>query len=199
MNKLITTDQEGFNTWLISKGYLDQDGVLSVKLREAEALFLSEDIQKHRATIEDSFTSICEDLWAVFKGQYWVELGFNNFAEFLASPEIDLAPSVGYGYKEIARLMEEGKIGKQEVREIGSSKTRTLLPVIRNEDDEEVIDEWLEKAKTLNNLDLQDEVAGKEILRYHGSGKLDDILAELRREGKEAFWEGEVHLRIRTL
>ena len=197
MTTQLTTTNEEFNQWLVKKGYLDENGVLTVKMREARALWLQEDIMKHRTTIENSFTSICEDLWAVFKGQYWVELGFNNFTEFLASPEIDIAPSVGYGYKELAKLISEGKLERAKVQEIGPSKARTLLPVIRNEDDEEVIDEWLEKAQTLNNLDLQDEVAGKEIHRYHGSGKLDDILVALHKE--EAFWEEDVHLRIRTL
>lgn len=181
------------------KGYLREGGELTVNLREAEALYLQEDIQKHRATIENSFTSICEDLWTIFKKQYWVELGFSNFTEFLSSPEIDLPASVGYDYERLGKLMAEGKIGKEEVRKIGPSKARALLPVISKEEDEEVIEEWLSRAETLNNLDLQDAVAGKEIQRYSGSGKLNDILAELHGKGREAFWEEDVHLRIRTL
>jgi len=199
MNQQLTTTNDDFNQWLMVKGYLGEGGELTVSLREAEALYLQEDIQKHRATIENSFTSICEDLWTIFKKQYWVELGFSNFTEFLSSPEVDLPTSIGYSYKELARLMEEGKLEKERVKKIGPSKARTLLPVISKEEDEEVIEEWLSRAETLNNLDLQDAVAGKEIQRYSGSGKLNDILAELHGESHQAFWKEDVHLRIRTL
>jgi hypothetical protein len=199
MTTQLTVANGSFNQWLLVKGYLDKNGELSIKLRQAQALYLQEDIVKHKETIEESFTAICENLWSIYKEQYWVELGFNNFTEFLASPEIDLPPSIGYGYKEIARLMEEGKLEKQRVKEIGPSKARTLLPVISKEDDEEVVEEWLSRAETLNNLDLQDAVAGKEIQRYSGSGKLNDIIQELKVRGREAFWEEDVHLRIRTL
>jgi len=199
MTQLAIVNKDDFNEWLLSKNYVDTDGVLTVQLRQAEALWLQEDVQKHRATIENSFTSICEDLWVIFKGQYWIELGFNNFTEFLSSPEIDLPPSIGYDYERIGKLMSEGKLVKEKVKEIGPSKIRTLLPAIVGEEDESVVAEWIERAKTLNNLDLQDAVSGKEIQRYQGSGKLDDLLAELRKSGHEVFWQGDVHLRIRTL
>ncbi len=199
MNELITTDK--FTEWLLVKGYVDADGVLSVKMREAEALFLSEDIQSHRQDIEESFVAIAKSLWQIYKNQYWIELGYSNFKELLCSPEIDLAPSTSYGYSTIGRLIEEGKINEQDVLDIGASKARTLLPVIADEDDKEVVEEWFAKAGELTTLDLMDEVKGKPIDRYSGSGKLDDLLDELRikGQGREVFWTERVNLHIRTV
>ena len=200
MNQVATISKnEVFHRWCTSKGYLSNAGELTVPLRSAMALFFSEDIQKHKDSIEESFVAIAKSLWVVYREAYWTELGYDNFTMFLGSPEIDISKSVGYSLCKLGQLLEQGVVEEQRALDIGTSKMRTLLPVIAEEKNEEVRQEWFNKAEMLTNLDLMDAVSGKEIQRYQGSGKLDDLLAELRESGHEVFWQGDVHLRIRTL
>ena len=189
-------NEDQFNAFLEVNGYIDpRTGVMNIKLREAQALWLQQDIVTHKNTIETSFVSISLDLWEIYSQQLWAELDFRNFEEFLASPEVDLSKSVGYGLQKIGELIVTGVVSKDKAIEVGPSRMRTLLPVIKDQE-QIVVDEWLDKASELTNLDLQDEVAGHEIARYSGSGKLADIIEELRTRNE--FWEGEVYLHVRT-
>jgi len=198
MNELITTDKDVFDAWLVVNGYVETDtGALNIPMRTAQALFLSEDIQKHRQDIENSFIAIARSLWTVFKEGYWVELGFANFKEFLSSPGVDIAASTGYGLKDIGKFIESGVVEEKEALEIGASRMRTLLPILNKEIPDEEKAEWLSKASELTNLDLLDEISGKEIIRYSGRGLLKDLIAELQQ--REEFWTQEVNIHVRTV
>ena len=191
MTKALTNE---FSAWLQTQGYIDEDGVLTVGLREARALWLQHDIQARKGDIEKNFIQIAKSLWEVYKEQLWEPLKFNNFKEYLFSPEIDMSESVGYGLKSLGCALEEGLVDEAWALKVGTSKARTLLPKLKEGED---IEEWKAKAEILTNLDLQDEVAGHEILRYSGTGPLMSLIEELHE--KPAFWSGEVNLRVRTM
>ncbi len=191
MTESLSTD---FSLWLKDQGYVDEDGVLTVGVREARALYLQQDIQKRKADIEKNFIQIAKNLWEVYKDQLWEPLKFDNFEEYLFSPEIDLSKGVGYGLKSLGLYLEEGLIDEDWAMKVGTSKVRTLLPKLKEGED---IEEWMAKAETLTNLDLQDEVAGKDILRYSGTGPLMILIEELHE--KSAFWSGEVRMNVRTV
>lgn len=190
MNKLSTE----FQNWLQDCGYMDEDGVLTVGLREARALWLQHDIQTRKADIEKNFIQIAKNLWEVYREQLWEPLDFNNFEEYLYSPEVDFSKSVGYGLQRLGQYLEEGLISEEWALRVGISKARTLLPKLKEGED---IEEWMAKAEVLTNLDLQDEVAGKEIIRYSGTGPLPALIGELKQ--RDEFWEGEVNMRVRTI
>ena len=191
MTESLSTD---FSLWLKDQGYVDEDGVLTVGVREARALYLQQDIQKRKADIEKNFIQIAKNLWEVYKDQLWEPLKFDNFEEYLFSPEIDLSKGVGYGLKSLGLYLEEGLIDEDWAMKVGTSKVRTLLPKLKEGED---IEEWMAKAEALTNLDLQDEVAGKDILRYSGTGPLMILIEELHE--KSAFWSGEVRMNVRTV
>ena len=192
--KQVVVRDEGFSDWLVAQGYCDEDGVLTVELREASALYIQTCIHEDKVEIERRFVRIAKNLWTFYSQGYWDELGYANFSEFLRSPEIDLAPSIGYSLKDIGMYLEQGLFSEERVLEIGPSKMRTLLPAIKENPDD--IDEWLDRATELNNLDLMDAVSGKEIVRYSGTGPLMSLIEELHE--KPIFWTGEVQLRIQT-
>lgn len=193
MNQLQTSDPK-FHQWLLVQGYIDEEGVLTIKMREAKALWHQQNISQKRATIEHSFISIAKSLWEIYKNQLWVELGFSNFEEFLYSPDADFSKSVGYGLKELGLYLEEGLITEEWALRVGTSKVRTLLPKLK---EGENIEEWKAKAEMLTNLDLQDEVAGREIIRYSGTGPLTSLIEELH--SREEFWSGNVTLHVKTV
>ena len=200
MNELVAINNEPFRKWLGEKGYLQLDtGEITVPLRSAQALWYQEDIMIRKSAIEENFIEIAKDLWCVYKEGYWAELGYDNYTMFLSGPDVDLSKSVGYALKTMGSMLEDGTIDEIQALSIGTSKMQTLLPILTNEEDKEVKQEWLDRAEVLNNLDLMDEVAGKEINRYSGSGLLEELLDELRIESKEVFWNERVHLRIRTV
>ena len=197
MTDALTTDESSFNEWLQIQGYVDPQGVLTISLREAKAVYCLEDIQRRKENIRQDFIEIAKDLWLVYKHQLWIELGFNNFIEFIYSPEVNLTKSISYSMKDTGMLLEEGVITEDEIRGIDPSKMRALLPLLKDSNEnEESRAEWLEKAKILTTLDLEDELRGYEIHRYHGVGLLEDLLRELSDE--PAFWEGQVALSIKT-
>ena len=196
MTKVQTADQE-FNAFLETQGYIDPEGVLTVSLREAKAIFYLEDIQQRKKNIRQDFIGIARSLWSVYRFQLWIELGYDNFVEFLYSPEIDFRKSLGYALKDCGMLLEEGIITEDDMRGIDPSKIRALLPLLKDGDeDEESRAEWLERAKILSTLDLEDEIRGREILRFRRTGMLEDILKDLSEE--DAFWESQVALFIKT-
>lgn len=183
-----------FGLWAKEMGYCDEDGVLVIPLREARATFLQQDIQNRKSDIERNLIQICYDLWEIYKTQLWTELGFDSFEQLLCSPEIDLSRSMGYSYKEVGRLLEEGIFTEAQAMEIGPSKMRALLPAIKQNPDN--IGELLDKASELNYLDLVDEVSGREVHYYKGHGPLPDLIKEL--EAREEFWINEVTLNAKT-
>ena len=183
-----------FSVWLEAQGYVSADGVLSVALRDAEALWYQTLIQEDREEIEKRFVRISRSLWAVYSQAYWDELGYDNFEQLLKSPGIDIAVSVGYSLKTIGQLLEQGTITEQQAVEIGPSKLRALLPAIK--ENPENINELLDKATELNYLDLVDEVSGKEVAYYRGKGLLTDLIQELKK--REEFWVGEITLSAKT-
>ena len=194
---LMTTGDSRFNEWLLVQGYLDPQGVLTISLREVTAVFCLQDIQRRKENIQRDFVEIAKDLWLVYKHQLWAELGFRNFVEFVSSPELNFRRSVAYSLKDCGMLLEEGVITEDDIHGIDVSKMRALLPLLKDSnEDEESRAEWMEKAKVLTTLDLEDELRGHEIHRYHGVGLLEDLLRELSDE--PAFWEGQVALSIKT-
>ena len=195
MNKLSADTH--FEKWLQVQGYIDPQGVLTISLREAKAVFYLQDIQIRKENIERDFVEIARDLWVIYRHQLWAELGYANFVEFICSPDLDFRRSLAYSLKDLGMLLEEGVIKEDDIREIGTSKMRALLPFLKeNPENSEAKEEWLEKAKVLTTLDLEDELRGHEIHRYHGVGLLEDLLRELSDE--PAFWEGQVALSIKT-
>ena len=197
MTDALTTIDHEFNLWLDTQGYLDPQGVLTISLREARAVYCLEDIQRRKENIRQDFIGISRSLWLVYRFELWVELGFSNFIEFLYGPTVNLTRSLGYALKDCGMLLEEGIITEDDLSGIDPSKMRALLPLLKDSnEDEESRAEWLEKAKILTTLDLEDELRGHEIHRYHGVGLLEDLLRELSDE--PAFWEGSVALSIKT-
>ena len=192
--KQIAVRDEGFSDWLRAQGYLDEDGVLVVELREARALFIQQDIQTRKVAIEENLTQICLSLWEFYKNQLWAELGYDSFEQFLYSPEIDLSRSAGYSYKELGRCLEEGIIDAQWLIATGTSKARTLLPKLCS--DNENIEEWKLAAEELSAADLQIAVAGKEVFFYHGKGMLLGLIDELK--SKPEFWKDDVSMHVKT-
>jgi len=195
MSEQLTITNDEFTQWLISKGYLDKNGELTCALREAEALWLQEDIQIHKADIKKNIVSVAKDLWRIYKNQYWVELGFKNFEEFLYSPDIDLSKSEGYDLKNIGGGIEQGLLDEDWVLRVGPSKAMTLLPKLR---EGENIAEWKAKAEELSTLDLMDEVSGKEIIRYSGAGPFQDLIEEIGRE-RPVLLQSVVKMHVRTI
>lgn len=183
-----------FDRWMYKQGYISPEGELFVELRDAQALYLQTCIHEDKVEIEKCFVRIAKNLWTFYSQGYWVELGFSNFEEFLRSPDVDIAVSVGYGLKEIGHLLEEGIFTEAQAMEIGPSKLRALLPAIKENPDN--IEELLDKASELNYLDLIDEVSGKDVFYYRGKGKLPDLIDELR--GRPEFWEGDITLNAKT-
>ncbi len=192
MTNALTTE---FSAWLLDMGYLDEDGVLNVDMRKARALYLQQDIQARKQDIEKNFIQIAKNLWEVFREQLWEPLKFNNFEEYLYSPEIDLSKGVGYGLKSLGLYLEEGLIDEDWAMKVGTSKVRTLLPKLKEGED---VQEWMNKAEALTNLDLQDEVAGHEIIRYSGTGSFQALIAEIERE-KPILLKSEVRMSVRTV
>lgn len=186
--------RDEYSAWLLEMGFVDEDGLLLVEAREATALWYQHLIQEDRSEIEKRFVRISRSLWAVYSQAYWTELGLDNFEQFLKSPEVDIAISVGYGLKEVGRLLEEGAFTEEKAVEIGPSKLRALLPAIKKDPDN--IGELLDKASALNYLDLTDEVAGRDVAYYKGRGMLPDLIQEL--EQRPEFWEIEVSLNAKT-
>ena len=195
MSEQLAITNDEFTQWLTSKGYLDKNGELTCALREAEALWLQEDIQIHKADIKKNIVSVAKDLWRIYKNQYWVELGFKNFEEFLYSPDIDLSKSEGYGLKNIGGGIEQGLLDEDWVLRVGPSKAMTLLPKLR---EGENIAEWKAKAEELSTLDLMDEVSGKEIIRYSGAGPFQDLIEEIGRE-RPVLLQSVVKMHVRTI
>lgn len=193
--KQVVVRDEGFSDWLVAQGYCDEDGVLTVELREARALFIQQDIQTRKADIEKNFIAIAKDLWEAYREQQWEPLGFGNFEEYLNSPEIDISKSLGYGLRQLGQFLEDGTVDEAWALRVGTSKVRALLPRLKEGED---IEEWKAKAEELTVLDLMDEVAGREIIRYSGEGMLPALIEEIRRE-KPILWESEVSLHMRTL
>jgi len=195
MSEQLTITNDEFTQWLTNKGYHDKNGELTCALREAEALWLQEDIQIHKADIKKNIVSVAKDLWRIYKNQYWVELGFKNFEEFLYSPDIDLSKSEGYGLKNIGGGIEQGLLDEDWVLKVGPSKAMTLLPKLR---EGENIAEWKAKAEELSTLDLMDEVSGKEIIRYSGAGPFQDLIEEIGRE-RPVLLQSVVKMHVRTI
>jgi len=195
MTQTKITDGSPFSEWLQDMGYIDEDGVLTVDLRKARALFLQQDIQARKVNIESDFIGIAKDLWEVYKEQLWEPLKFDNFEQYLFSPEVDMSKTVGYGLKDLGLYLEEGLITEKWAMKVGTSKARTVLPKLKEGKD---VEEWKAKAETLNNLDLMDEVAGHEIIRYSGTGPLLALIEEIRRE-KPVLLDSEVKMNVRTI
>lgn len=183
-----------FSAWMQDMGYLDEDGVLVINMREARALFLQQGIRNCKVAIEENLTQICLGLWEFYKNQLWTELGYDSFEQLLYSPEIDLSRSVGYSYKELGRCLEEGIIDADWLMRAGTSKARALLPKLCS--DNEDIEEWKLAAEELSTADLQIAVTGKEVFFYHGKGMLSDLIDELR--DRPEFWETDVTLHAKT-
>ena len=197
MTQIQTNDDSRFNEWLSVQGYLDPQGVLTISLREAQAVYCLEDIQRRKENIRQDFIEIAKDLWLVYKHQLWIELGFNNFIEFVYSPSCDMRKSFAYSLKDLGMLLEEGVVTEDDVRGIDPSKMRALLPLLKDSnEDEESRAEWLAKAQTLTTLDLEDELRGHEIVRFSAMGMLADILIDLSSEN--VFWDNPVVLHIKT-
>jgi len=194
MNQQLTTTNDEFTQWLVANGYLDENGVLSIELREAEAQYRYSQIKEDKAEIEKRFTRIAKNLWLAYQKADWIPLGLDNFEQYLKSPDIDISSSSGYGLKDIGMYLEQGVFTEEKALEIGPSKLRALLPAIK--ENPENAGELLEKAAELNYLDLIDEVMGREISYYKGHGPLPELIKEL--EARPEFWEGDVTLNAKT-
>lgn len=169
--------------------------------REQRALALCNIIHWRKERIANEFIGLGLDLLEMYEGKLWTELGYDNFSMLLASPEIDIATTMGYDLVRVGRLVLQGFFPIQEIGQIGLSKMRLFLPIIENPpDDKQEWEEWVEKAKTLTWDDFRREVRGDddyEDTRYSGRGMLTNVVRDMKNYPE--LWEHEVQVRVRTL
>jgi len=76
---------------------------------------------------------------------------YENFGNFLKMPEIDIPLRKAYYFMEIwTKFVEQLKFSPEELSEISWTRLRELIPIIRQENKEDLISD----AKTLSHSDL---------------------------------------------
>ena len=84
--------------------------------------------------------------------------GFDNFYQFLSSPEISLNPNTALMYIRVYEFyIEKLKLPKEELIEIPVNRLNQLKSGLEDKTKEEVL-EWIEKAKVLGRRDFEKEM-----------------------------------------
>jgi hypothetical protein len=90
--------------------------------------------------------------------QHMGEGGFDNFYQFLASPEISLNPNTALMYIRVYEFyIEKLKIPKEKLTEIPVNRLNQLKSGLENKSKDE-IEEWIEKARVLGRKDFEKEM-----------------------------------------
>jgi hypothetical protein len=104
------------------------------------------------------WVQIAEDLFKVWEGQLWQDLGHPSFEHWLADPDIDISKRHVYGYIEAWReLVVKRDVEPAQLQEVGIGAVREVLPAIRRGFVD--VDEGLSDAKTLGRTDLRTKYA----------------------------------------
>jgi hypothetical protein len=139
---------------------------------------------------KNSETKLLDSLIAVEKSGVHLKLGFTSLFRY-SLKSLGLSEAVSYNAIAVARKIREVPALRNEVGEIGISKTRKMVSVLTNENQEE----WILKAKTLNTRALEKAVAREnpkeatpEVTKYVSDQRLDlrlgideELLVKLRR------------------
>ncbi len=85
---------------------------------------------------------------------YWKKLGYESFSDFVGQSNFSFTKRTAYNYVDLWKMFCKFAVDMERFTEIPYSKLLKLKDII-NEDN---LDEWLEKAKTLSRTDLELEV-----------------------------------------
>ena len=133
---------------------------------------------------------LLDALLEVEKSSVHLRLGFSSLFNY-AVQSLGLSEAVAYNAISVARKIREIPALKQEVAELGISKTRKIVSVLTKENQSE----WISKAKTLSSRALEKAVAKEnpreatqEAAKYVSEKRLDlrlgvdeELMLKLRR------------------
>ena len=114
------------------------------------------------------FVEIGKQLKAIRDNKFYKELGYETFDSYLASKGMPI--STGYAYIYIHEIyIVKLKYSHDYIAQVPWYKLQLIAPRIKNIQDKDQADEWLEKAKALSPADLKEELReekGKQIDKF---------------------------------
>ena len=130
------------------------------KNRGETAYQLEKQIIETKESIGNSFIKLGQLLKEVRDRNYYRELGYSKFSEYLSSPEIGISRSWAYDFIKIYEvLILKHKVPHAELIGVDYTKLRQILPVVERQPEEAEV--WVEMAKNLRRVDLQREIDDK--------------------------------------
>lgn len=130
------------------------------KTKKAEIAFtIHQEIVIIKKELAISFLELSKRLHLMFVHRHFIRLGYESWAEYLATPEITM--SVGTASKLIGiyeELILKHGFSKTQLREIEWSKLAEIIPIVRNIEKKSDIEDWIKKAEVLSQRDLRMEV-----------------------------------------
>jgi len=133
--------------------------------------------------LRQTWIMLAEDLWEFHQAKLWADLGYENFEQWLAEPEVELGAR--YVYDLLAmwqQLVVQRGVEPSRLQELQVSKVREVLPAIRR--GIVTVDEGLSDASTLKRSDLEERYRGKSSDGYTAG---PDTSTEVRTE-QEPQW-----------
>lgn len=115
--------------------------------------------------IKENKKVVGSGIWAIGRllkefqaNDFYIDLGYSSFTEWLSSPDIDFAPRTAFMFMDLhATYIDKFEYTEAELADIDYSKLHRILPIIRDEK-KEVVDEWVNKARALRRVDLTREL-----------------------------------------
>jgi len=87
-------------------------------------------------------------------------LGYDDFNDYIGSPEVAFSRSKVYGLIQIHDLyVERLRVSQRDLLEVGNAKLLMLAPILEKDSGNK--DEWIGKAKALSKSDLAIEIKGQ--------------------------------------
>ena len=98
------------------------------------ALSLHEQLLQLKKQMGAMLFSIAEILKKIKDGELYIPLGYDNFAEYVQSPDVGLNQRTAYYYIEIYETyIEKLKYKPEELTEYSYDKLRKLIPIVNGE------------------------------------------------------------------
>lgn len=122
-----------------------------------EEVDLREKILDLRKKVESSFVELAETLYEVYTHASFAGWGFENFKEY-CEEELQIKYRRCAYMVSIAQKVEVLGLSWDDIKEIGWTKSRALIPILGSEQSDRTPQEWIDRAHDMTVKAIEEEV-----------------------------------------
>jgi len=136
------------------------------------------EVVRYITSINETFLDLGRVLRTIHDERLYVQLGYDTFESYIASPEVSLSRTLVYRLLRAVKIVESGLVPEETAQAIGVSKLDAIAPYIEKAPPDTVT-EVLVEAQSLSYRDLNE--------RLRERFRDEDALEAFRRELAERF------------